>query len=485
MTMPDRTGALDIDRRERRAQVPPDVPSRAPDERAQDFDEVKLPPDAQWAKAEANRCLQCPEPQACVRACPAGNDIPRALWFIEQGDFLAAAVVFRQTSNPPEICSRVCPQVVQCEGSCVQEGYGEAVHIGLLERFVSDHARLVDGLRPLHKGDATGRKVAVVGAGPAGLTVADELVKRGHDITVYEALPRAGGATRYGIPRFKLPKELIDAKVAALESAGARFVWNTKIGADVTVDDLLAGGFDAVFLGTGAAVGAPLKVPGNDLEGVYPATQFLAAANLDPADLPAEFAQRPTVGKRVAVIGGGDTAMDCVRTSLRLGAEEVTCVYRRTEAQMPGNTSERQFAREEGARFIWLAAPLEFIGDETGHVRAMRCQRMELGEPDDSGRRRPEPIEGDEFMMDVDTVVLALGFWPDPLLGETTENLETHDWGLISADEETGRTSRPEIFAAGDNVHGPHLVVTAMVAARRAAESIDAYLKTLDAEPGA
>jgi glutamate synthase (NADPH/NADH) small chain len=310
--------------------------------------------------------------------------------------------------------------------------------------------------------------------------VADELIRRGHEVVVFEAQPRAGGATRYGIPKFKMAKGVIDQMVDDLASAGVEFHFNTRIGDDTTVDDLLEGEFDAVFVGTGAAVGAPLKAPGADLDGLYQATPFLSAVNLDPQDLAGEMAELPKVGKKVAVIGGGDTAMDCVRSSLRLGAEEVTCVYRRTEAQMPGNTSERKRAREEGARFMWLTAPIEFMGDENGRVKAMRCQRMELGEPDSSGRRKPVPIEGDEFTMEVDTVILALGYWPDPLIGESTRELETHDWGLITADEETGKTSRPEIFAAGDNVHGPDLVVTAMIGARHAADSIDAYLKGLE-----
>lgn len=476
--MLDRTGALDIDRKERRRRVPVEVPKRDPAERIKDFCEVKLGFDAEMAVAEASRCLQCPYPQACVRACPAGNDIPRALWYIERGDFIAAANVFRETSNLPEICSRVCPQVVQCEGACVQEGYHEGAAIGMLERFVTDYQRETMGTPIPKTAPPTGRRVAVIGAGPAGLTVADELAKRGHEVVVYDAWPKAGGAARYGIPSFKLPKYLIDEKVHVLEAMGVRFVMNTRVGKDVTVDELLASGFDAIFLGTGAGVSVPLKVPGSDLEGIYQATPFLIRANLPPEDLPPELREPPEVGRRVAVIGGGDTAMDCLRTAIRLGAEEVTCVYRRTEAQMPGNVVERKHAREEGAKFIWLAAPVEFIGDEQGRVRAMRCQRMRLGEPDASGRRRPVPIEGDEFIMEVDTVVLALGYWPDPLIGETTPKLKTHNWGLITADEKTGRTSRTQIFAAGDNVHGPDLVVTAMVAARKAARSIDEYLQS-------
>lgn len=484
--MYDRTGELAIDRKARRL-VPPQIPEvQDPAERIHNFDEVDRGFDITAAMLEASRCLQCPYPQGCLRGCPAHNDIPRALWYIEQGDFLAAADVFRETSNLPEICSRVCPQERQCEGACVQNGYGEPVAIGLLERFVTDYQRQKLGGIPIPPvAPPTGHKVAVVGAGPAGLTAADELARRGHKVVIFDAWPKPGGTMRYGIPSFKLPKWIIDEKVEVLRKMGVEFVMNTRIGEDILVDDLLdQHGFDAVFLGTGALINAPLKrVPGVDLKGIYQATEFLVRANLPPEDLPEPMRSRPEVGRRVAVIGGGDTAMDCLRTALRLGAEEVTCVYRRTEAQMPGNRKERKRAREEGAKFIWLAAPIEFIGDENGHVCRMVCQRMRLGEPDASGRRRPIPIEGATFEMEVDTVVLALGFWPDPLLGETTPNLETHDWGLITADEETGRTSRPEIFAGGDNVHGPNLVVTAMVAGRKAARSIDAYLRRLDRSP--
>jgi glutamate synthase (NADPH/NADH) small chain len=353
----------------------------------------------------------------------------------------------------------------------------------MLERFVIDYQLQVEqGVPVPETAPATGRHVSIVGAGPAGLTVAEILAALGHKVTIYDAWPKAGGTARYGIPSFKLPKDAIDVKVTELEKLGVEFKFNTRIGEDLTVDNLLDGDSDAVFLGTGASVSAPLKVPGNDLEGIYQATPFLVRANLPADDLPSYMDSPPQVGKRVAIIGGGDSAMDCVRSAIRLGAEEVTCVYRRTESQMPGNSIERKNARDEGAKFIWLAAPIEIMGDENGHVKAMRCQRMQLGEPDSSGRRRPEPIEGDEFTMDVDTIVLALGYWPDPLIGETTEGLETHDWGLVTADEDTGKTSRPGVFAAGDNVHGPDLVATAMHAAQSAAESIHTYLSELPAD---
>ncbi len=476
----ERGGALGIDRRRRRFLVPVEAPVRPAPRRLGDFAEVKEGLSLEEARAEAARCLQCPEKPACSMACPAGNDIPRALWHLEKGEVAEAAAVFRETSNLPELCSRVCPQSELCQGSCVQAGYGEAVAIGLLERFVTDYAPAVaEANGSWVPRWPSGRRVAVVGAGPAGITVADELALRGHEVVVFDAWPKAGGTMRYGIPSFKLPKVVIDAKVRLLERRGVGFVQSTKVGADVTVDDLLADGFEAVFLGTGAVVSAPLKVPGADLAGIHLATPFLVKANLPPGELPPTLAGPPEVGRRVVVIGGGDTAMDCLRSALRLGADEAVCLYRRTEAQMPGNVVERRYARQEGVRFEWLAAPIEFLGDEGGHVRGVRAQRMRLGERDASGRRRPVAIEGSEFEVGADTVVLALGYWPDPLLGETTPGLETHDWGLVTADEATGRTMRRPIFAAGDNVHGPDLVVTAMVAARRAAAEIHTYLSGL------
>jgi len=315
-----------------------------------------------------------------------------------------------------------------------------------------------------------------VGAAPAGLTVAELLAKKGHSVTVFDAWPTPGGILRYGIPKFKMDHALADQKADYLNRLGVEFVFNIWIGKDITVDELFEQGFEAVFLGVGAGIGAELKAPGVDLEGVYKATPFLVRANVDPDKRPPDLKEPPEIGDRVAVIGGGDTAMDCVRTSVRLGAKEVMCVYRRTEAQMPGNERDRAFAKEEGVEFQWLTQPIRFIGNEEGRVVAMECLRMELGEPDESGRRRPVPIEGSEFTMPVDTVILALGYWPDPLMGETTPGLETHDWGLITIDEETGATTREGVFAGGDDVLGPDLVVTAVAQGRTAAEAIHEYL---------
>ncbi|RME78948.1 MAG: NADPH-dependent glutamate synthase [Chloroflexi bacterium] len=474
------TSLREINRKLRVRQIPVEYIKRPVEERKFDFNEVVLGYTPETAVAEASRCVQCPEPQACLLNCPANNDIPEALWLISQGDFLGAAKVFAQTSTLPEICGRVCPNL--CQQGCVLNRYYGPVSIGKLEAFVADIAR-AEGLFKINVPEQkTGKRVAVVGSGPAGLTVAEDLIKLGHDVTVYEAWPVPGGVLVYGIPNFKLEKQVVLRKVRDLEEAGVKFITNTRVGEDITIDELMEQ-FDAVFLGTGAGVQARMNIPGEDLKGIYTSTDFLIRANVPAEMRPPHMQEPPEVGRRVAVIGGGDSAVDCARTSIRLGAEEVTIVYRRTEAEMPGNKTERQVCIDEGAKIEYLQAPVEYIGDENGHVKAMKVVKMELGEPDSSGRRRPVPIEGSEFIMEVDTVVLAIGFWPDPLLGEKTPNLATHKWGLIVADEETGRTTREGVFAAGDNVHGPDLVITAIAGAHKAARSIDAYLRGEKVEP--
>ncbi len=465
----------EIDRKRRLTLPHPDIPKQPPEERIHNFNEVYRLYDAETAMAEAERCIQCPG-APCVRACPVDNDIPWAFWQLEHGDFNAAAEVFHMTSTMPDVCGRVCPQAVLCEGACIYTNMKKPpVAIGRLETFVAEYQKAHGGL-PAEKAPPTGHRVAVVGAAPAGLTVAELLAKKGHSVTVFDAWPTPGGILRYGIPKFKMDHALADQKADYLNRLGVEFVFNIWIGKDITVDELFEQGFEAVFLGVGAGIGAELKAPGVDLEGVYKATPFLVRANVDPDKRPPDLKEPPEIGDRVAVIGGGDTAMDCVRTSVRLGAKEVMCVYRRTEAQMPGNERDRAFAKEEGVEFQWLTQPIRFIGNEEGRVVAMECLRMELGEPDESGRRRPVPIEGSEFTMPVDTVILALGYWPDPLMGETTPGLETHDWGLITIDEETGATTREGVFAGGDDVLGPDLVVTAVAQGRTAAEAIHEYL---------
>jgi len=346
---------------------------------------------------------------------------------------------------------------------------------GPLEAFVTDYERMTVGVE-ISVGESTGKRVAIVGAGPAGLSCAEQLVQRGHDVTIFESKPIYGGLLTYGIPNFKLPNEVIFCRVKDLERAGVKFVFNSFIGKDKTIDDLFAEGYEAVFVGVGSEIDAPMEVPGEDLPGVHKATEFLMSCNVEFELLPPELRSRPDIGRKVAVIGGGDTASDCLRTALRMGAEQVVCLYRRTEKEMPGGKHDRELAREEGAQYEFLTQPVRFIADEDGHLAQIECIRMELGEPDAKGRRRPVPIEGSNFIYEADTAVLALGYWPDPTIGETTHDLETHKWGLIVVDPETGATSRPGIYAGGDDVTGPDMVVTAMVAGRKSAKAIDAYL---------
>jgi len=466
---------LAIDRKAR-ARIPfVDVDLRPPAERLGDFDDVVIPLDPERAMLEAARCIHCPDPAACVTACPAHNDIPSAMWLIEHGQFLEAAALYRQTSSMPEICGRVCPHEQLCQGSCVRSKRQAHVLTGALEAFVADYERQH---RPMviPTGKPTGKRVAIVGAGPAGLACAEQLVRRGHQVTIFEARPAPGGLLLYGIPNFKLPKEVVFARWNDLRAAGVEFAGDTYVGKDLTVDDLFSRGYEAVFIGVGTEIDAPMEVPGEDLPGVYKATEFLIRANVDLEHLPPDMRSRPTIGRRVAVIGGGDTASDCLRTALRMGAEEVTCLYRRTEKEMPGGRKDRKLAREEGAQYQFLTQPVRFIAGEDGALAQIECIRMQLGEPDARGRRKPVPIEGTNFIVEADTAILALGFWPDPVIGETTPDLQTRNWGLIVADKNTGATSRSGVFAGGDAVTGPDLVVTAMVAGRKAAAAIDEYL---------
>ncbi len=468
-----RTRGLSIDRKSRLGVPAQPVPKQEPAERVTNWQETCLGFDLAAAQLEASRCIQCPA-APCQVACPVHNDIPGALWKIEHGDVIGAANHFRRTSNLPEICGRVCPQEKLCEGSCVTGKKAIPVQIGKLEAFAADYQRRTEGLPLPLQALPTGRRVAIVGAGPAGLAVAEELAARGHHCTVYDAWPEPGGILLYGIPNFKLNKEIVAAKVAQLQALGVRFVCNTIVGRDVSFHALRTR-FDAVFLGTGAGIGSELRLPGEHLPGVFAATEFLVRANVTPERLPELLDGPVQTGERVVVIGGGDTAMDCLRTARRLGAREVTCIYRRTEAEMPGRAEERRNAREEGVKFRFLTAPVRFLEGSDGGLRGLLCREMQLGEPDGSGRRRPAPVPGSEFEVACDSAVIAIGYGADPSW-EDMPDLRTDRDGLIQTDPDTGRTSIANVFAGGDNVRGPDLVVTALAAGRAAARAIDDYL---------
>lgn len=475
---------LDPDRHER-AQIPTGKPPKQdPEVRKHNFREVFLGYDEKQAVVEATRCIHCPSPEPCILGCPVHNDIPRAMLLIEQGNPIAAANVFRQTSNLPEVCGRICPQEVLCEGACTVAGYDKPVAIGKLEAYCTDYERNTVGFAARAVAAPTGKRIAVVGFGPAGISVAEELTVMGHEVVVYDAWPKPGGLLVYGIPGFKLAKEIIEKKVAYLESMGVQFVGDTFVGKDVTTDDLLRD-FDAVFLGTGATIGNRAGVEGEDLKGVYHATEFLVRGNLPLEILPRDMRALPEIGKAMAVIGGGDTSMDCLRTAKRLqtqhGLEDgtVTDYYRRTEAEMPGRAEERMHARQEGVQFEFLVAPVRFIGDGQGHVRKIEMQKMRLGAPDASGRPRPEAVPGSNYTVDADVVILALGYKPDALVAKTTPGIQTTKWGTFAVpNEDDPATTRPGIFAGGDDVRGADLVVTAIAAGRKAAYAMNAWLKS-------
>ncbi|MDO5038034.1 MAG: NADPH-dependent glutamate synthase [Tissierellia bacterium] len=448
------------------------VREQDPNVRNKNFEEVCYGYNAEEAQQEATRCLNCKVPQ-CVKGCPVNIDIPRFIKHIANEEPAEAAKVLAEYSALPAVCGRVCPQENQCEKYCVLQNRGDSVSIGKLERFAADYAR-ENGLKTSEAAEPNGIKVAVVGAGPAGITVAGEMVKRGYDVTVFESLHQPGGVLVYGIPEFRLPDEVVQAEVNTLKDLGVNFNTSTIIGRTTTIDQLKEEGFQAFFIGSGAGLPRFMNIPGENFNGVFSANEFLTRANLMKAFR--EETDTPIIaGKKTAVIGGGNVAMDAARVAKRLGAE-VTVVYRRTQEELPARVEEVHHAIEEGIEFHFLASPVEIKGDETGKVVGMTVRPMELGEPDESGRRRPVPLEGQDFDMDVDTVIMALGTNPNPLISSTTPELETTDWLGIIADE-NGQTTAEGIFAGGDAVSGAATVILAMGAGKKAAKAMDEYLQ--------
>lgn len=450
------------------------IPKQAPEVRRKNFNEVALGYTEEQALAEANRCLQCKDPK-CVTGCPVEIDIPSFIKLMREKNFAASIQKIKEKNCLPAICGRVCPQEEQCQQFCLLSKVGDAVSIGRLERFLADWERLT-GIDVPAKAPPTGKRVAIIGAGPAGLTAAADLVKFGHEVVIFEALHLPGGVLIYGIPEFRLPKVIVEAEADFVKKLGVEIRTNNLIGRTFTIPELLAKGFDAIFIGTGAGLPQFLGVPGENLGGIYSANEFLIRVNLMKAY---EFPNVDTpirIGKHVAVIGGGNVTMDSARSALRLGAEEVCVVYRRSREELPARKEEIENAEEEGIGCKFLANPTRFIGDDKGWVKAMECICMELGQPDESGRRRPVPVKGSEFIMDVDTVIVAIGRTPNPIIQSTTKGLETTKWGTIIADEKTGQTSIPSVFAGGDIVTGEATVISAMGAGKRAARAIHGYL---------
>ncbi len=423
------------------------MPEREPEERNKDFNEVNLGLLEKQARLEAARCLDCANPQ-CVPGCPVGIDIPTFVKLVEKGDFIQSVRKIKETNSLPAICGRVCPQETQCEAVCnLKKATGEPVAIGNLERFVSDYERLNGEVYIPPSLPSSGHKVAVIGAGPAGLTVAGELIKKGHQVTVFEALHIAGGVLVYGIPEFRLPKAILEAEVDYLKKLGVEYKMNFVVGMTATIDDLKQEGYEAFFIGTGAGLPSFMRIPGENLIGVYSANEYLTRVNLMKAYAFPEYDTPVFRGKKAAVIGGGNVAMDSVRTAKRLGAEEATIVYRRSRVEMPARVEEVKHAEEEGIEFHFLTTPIRYTGDEQGRVKAMECLRMKLGEPDSSGRRRPVPIEGSEFTMEVDLVVVAIGQSPNPLIPQTTPGLKVGKWGNVEVDWDTMATDLEGVYA--------------------------------------
>lgn len=451
------------------------MPELAPEIRVTNFEEVALGYTPELAQNEANRCLECKN-RPCVAGCPVNVNIPEFIHEIKEGNFMDAYRKIIETNGLPAVCGRVCPQESQCEKYCVRGIKGDPVGIGRLERFAADFAMQQGVCGEEYTPEKNGRKVAVIGSGPAGLTCAADLAKRGYDVTVFEAFHTAGGVLKYGIPEFRLPKAIVDLEINALKKLGVTVKLDMVIGKILTLDELKADGFKAIFIGSGAGLPSFMNIPGENLNDVYSANEFLTRANLMHAYLYPAYDTPIKPYTKVAVIGGGNVAMDAARVAKRLGAKEVYIVYRRSEAEMPARVEEVHHAKQEGIEFHLLTAPVEIIGDEKGNVTGMSCVRMELGEPDASGRRRPVIIPGSEYLLDVNAVIVAIGQSPNPMIKNATPALKTQSWGGIVANEETGETSIPGVYAGGDAVTGAATVILAMGAGKIAADSIDKYL---------
>ena len=450
------------------------MPEQEPKVRAKNFNEVPFGYTPELAQLESSRCLQCKKPK-CIEGCPVEIDIPAFIKLINEGDFIGAARKLKERNGLPAVCGRVCPQEDQCEQVCIVGKKDQPVAVGRLERFAADWERAKGEVFIPEKAPSTGKKVAVVGSGPAGLTLAGDLILKGHEVTIFEALHKTGGVLIYGIPEFRLPKAIVQAEVNYLEKLGVKVECNCVIGRVESVDELLQE-YDAVFLGLGAGLPQFMNIPGENFCGIYSANEYLTRSNLMKAYLFPKYDTPIARGKNVAVFGAGNVAMDSARTALRLGADTVRIIYRRSRDEMPARIEEVHHAEEEGVQFYLLTAPTRFFGDDNGWVTGMECLKMELGEPDESGRRRPVPMKGSEFKLECDMAVVAIGAGPNPLLPTQTQGLELNKRGYIVADLETGKTQKPGVWAGGDIVTGSATVILAMGAGRKAANSIHEYL---------
>lgn len=454
------------------------MPEQAADKRNKNFLEVNEGLSVEQAQQEAKRCLDCLKP-TCITGCPVGINIPKFIKKIETGDFLDAAKVLKETNALPAVCGRVCPQEVQCEQMCfyTQKLDKPPVAIGNLERFAADYERNSGKMSVPEITAFNGIKVASIGSGPAGLAFAGDMAKMGYNVTVFEALHEIGGVLKYGIPEFRLPNSIVDVEIENLKKMGVHFVNNFIVGKTASIEDLKQEGYTAFLVGSGAGLPNFMHIPGENYIGIYSSNEYLTRVNLMNAANP-DYDTPVLSGKSVAVIGGGNTAMDAVRTSKRLGAERSMIIYRRSIEEMPARVEEIKHAKEEGIEFLNLHNPVEYFADEQGRVNKMKVQKMELGEPDASGRRRPVPVEGSEYLIDVDTVVVSVGVSPNPLIPQSMKELDVSSWGTINVDKETMQTSIPDIFAAGDIVRGGATVILAMGDGRKAAASMDRHIKT-------